>query len=151
MKYTWPILVGVASVMLACSVNVSAGAGAPQGEEAEQATARPDMEATDPDPAAESPETEADDASPATQMKEVAEVDAPPRKKACTTSEECGDGMVCEGEGCGEGQGICFSKDRMCTRDLQTYCGCDGVEFQSSGSCPGQRYSARGACPDAPT
>lgn len=145
MNYISSILLGVASVVLACSVNVSAGAGAPNGEETEQEEARPDAEASDTMPPAEP--AQAGDGSSKTDMNEVAAVEPPPRKKACSTSEDCGEGMVCEGEGCGEGQGICFSKDRMCTRDLQTYCGCDGVEFQSSGSCPGKRFSARGACP----
>jgi hypothetical protein len=34
----------------------------------------------------------------------------------------------------------------MCTRDLRTYCGCDGQTFQSSGSCPGKRFANPGEC-----
>jgi hypothetical protein len=37
----------------------------------------------------------------------------------------------------------------MCTRDLATYCGCDGKPFQNSGSCPGGRYAYRGECAPA--
>ena len=147
MKYISSILLGVASLALACSVNVSAGAGAPAGEDAASSPARPDVEDETTPQDAEPGDAGAAEAAPET---ELAVPDSSPATKACTTSEDCGDGMVCEGEGCGEGQGVCAAKDRMCTRDLQTYCGCDGVEFQSSGSCPGQRYSVRGACPDAP-
>lgn len=63
----------------------------------------------------------------------------------CTQHADC-EGGVCEGEGCGAGQGMCASKDRMCTRDYVTYCGCDGNEFGGSGSCPGDRYAHKGPC-----
>jgi hypothetical protein len=69
---------------------------------------------------------------------------------ACSTNADC-DGGVCEGEGCGEMMGKCAATERMCTRDLQTYCGCDGVEFSASGSCPGARFSKRGPCEAAAT
>ena len=39
-----------------------------------------------------------------------------------------------------------MAKNRMCTRDLKTYCGCDGQEFKASGSCPGKTYKSAGAC-----
>jgi hypothetical protein len=64
---------------------------------------------------------------------------------ACTTAADCAGG-VCEGEGCGPDEGRCASKQRMCTRDFQTYCGCDGKEFHGSGSCPGGRFKKRGLC-----
>lgn len=65
---------------------------------------------------------------------------------ACLIGDECESG-VCEGEGCGESQpGRCMPRARGCTRDLRTYCGCDGKTFQASGSCPGRRFSARAAC-----
>ncbi|NVB42973.1 hypothetical protein G6O69_34445 [Pseudenhygromyxa sp. WMMC2535] len=64
----------------------------------------------------------------------------------CDSDADCGDAQVCEGVGCEAGQGRCVSTERMCTRDLATYCGCDGAEFQSSGSCPGKRYAYPGAC-----
>jgi hypothetical protein len=54
--------------------------------------------------------------------------------------------MLCEGVGCGPKEGRCVSNERMCTRDLAQYCGCDGQTFQGSGSCPGARYAYRGAC-----
>jgi len=63
----------------------------------------------------------------------------------CDTDADCGSG-VCEGFGCGAGQGICMPADRRCTRDLRPYCGCDGATFRASGSCPGQRYAHRGEC-----
>jgi hypothetical protein len=66
--------------------------------------------------------------------------------RACNTDADCPDG-VCEGEGCGDMEGRCAPKTgRMCTRDLRTYCGCDGQTFQSSGSCPGKRFASRGDC-----
>ncbi len=70
----------------------------------------------------------------------------PAQGAACTTNDDCGAEQVCEGQGCDAGQGVCQPKQRMCTRDLKTYCGCDGKTFQNSGSCPGARYSAEGAC-----
>lgn len=70
--------------------------------------------------------------------------------ESCLAAGECESG-VCEGEGCGDDQpGTCAEAERMCTRDLQQYCGCDGETFGASGSCPGARYSAKGPCPDAP-
>ena len=66
--------------------------------------------------------------------------------EACSGADDCASG-ICEGQGCGEAdRGVCVSKKRRCTADLRSYCGCDGVTFQSSGSCPGRRYSARAAC-----
>jgi hypothetical protein len=64
----------------------------------------------------------------------------------CLTSADCTDG-VCEGMGCGDDQpGTCVPTDRMCTRDLRPYCGCDGQTFRASGTCPGQRYAHEGEC-----
>lgn len=64
----------------------------------------------------------------------------------CDSNADCGEGMVCEGVGCGPNEGRCVGQDRMCTRDLAQYCGCDGQLFQSSGSCPGARYAYTGPC-----
>lgn len=65
---------------------------------------------------------------------------------SCLAGAECSSG-VCEGQGCGDDTpGKCMPRSRGCTRDLRTYCGCDGKTFQSSGSCPGQRYSVRDKC-----
>jgi len=64
---------------------------------------------------------------------------------ACTEASQCASG-ICEGEGCSAEKGRCASKVAPCTRDLVTYCGCDGRTFQASGSCPRQRYAHRGAC-----
>jgi hypothetical protein len=66
---------------------------------------------------------------------------------ACDTAAQCASG-VCEGRGCGaQEKGVCVSQNRACTRDLRSYCGCDGQTFQSSGSCPGRRYAHEGECP----
>ena len=40
----------------------------------------------------------------------------------------------------------CKPKQRGCTRDLRTYCGCDGKIFKGSGSCPRQRHQPLAAC-----
>ncbi len=74
---------------------------------------------------------------------------APPKRAVgatCDLASECASG-ICEGQGCGTNEGVCGATDRMCTRDLRPYCGCDGQMFNASGNCPGKRYSARGACP----
>ena len=64
---------------------------------------------------------------------------------ACSKGDDCKSGM-CEGLGCDKGP-TCVAADRMCTRDLVSYCGCDGKTFSGSGSCPGRPYRAKGACP----
>ncbi|MEZ4404280.1 MAG: hypothetical protein R3B06_29945, partial [Kofleriaceae bacterium] len=66
----------------------------------------------------------------------------------CDGNADCASGL-CEGEGCGPGQGVCADPKRMCTMDVTSYCGCDGQTFEASGSCPGHRYAARGACAPA--
>ena len=63
----------------------------------------------------------------------------------CSTDSEC-PGGICEGQGCAPGEGRCVSNRRACTRDLVSYCGCDGVTFRASGTCPGRRYASRGPC-----
>ena len=69
--------------------------------------------------------------------------------RTCASDDDC-DGGICEGEGCGDVLGTCVARDRMCTRDAQLYCGCDGVEFRASGRCPNRRYAHRGPCTTAP-
>ena len=70
---------------------------------------------------------------------------------ACLAAADCASG-VCEGVGCGaDTPGVCMPALRACTRDLRTYCGCDGATFQASGSCPGQRHQDGSACAGAPT
>lgn len=74
-----------------------------------------------------------------------------PDGASCLTAADCSSG-TCEGQGCGaDAPGLCVAAARACTRDLQTYCGCDGVDFGASGSCPGQRYASRGGCAAAAT
>jgi len=69
-----------------------------------------------------------------------------PDGATCLAAAECASG-VCEGEGCTDDRpGRCAPKARACTRDLRTYCGCDGQSFGASGSCPGRRYAALGRC-----
>ncbi|MCA9683750.1 MAG: hypothetical protein KC457_16240 [Myxococcales bacterium] len=69
-----------------------------------------------------------------------------PTGPICNADADCSDGQICEGIGCEPGQGRCVDGGRMCTRDLATYCGCDGKDFQSSGSCPGRRFAYSGPC-----
>jgi len=69
-----------------------------------------------------------------------------PAGASCDVADDCESG-ICEGQGCGPGQGVCASKRRACTRDLRPYCGCDGKTFRASGTCPNRRFEQRGACP----
>lgn len=70
-----------------------------------------------------------------------------PEGSACLAGTDCQSG-VCEGQGCGDDRpGTCAAAKRGCTKDLRTYCGCDGKTFRGSGSCPGRRYSTKGECP----
>ncbi len=65
---------------------------------------------------------------------------------SCLKNEDCASG-TCEGEGCGGDQpGTCAPAQRGCTKDLRSYCGCDGKTFKTSGSCPKRRYANKGAC-----
>jgi len=68
-----------------------------------------------------------------------------PDGEACSASKECKSG-ICEGQGCGFNAGKCAPAQRMCTRDLVTYCSCKGETFGASGSCPGRLYKSRGEC-----
>jgi hypothetical protein len=108
------------------------------------ATATPPVEAL-PDAAATPPAEPA----PTGVQPELQTAPSAPRADgaACSEPSQCASG-VCEGEGCGTDQGRCASKERPCTRDLVTYCGCDGKTFQNSGSCAGKRFAHRGACGD---
>ncbi|PRP97542.1 hypothetical protein ENSA5_33390 [Enhygromyxa salina] len=72
-----------------------------------------------------------------------------PNGALCDTDSDCAEGQLCEGAGCEPGQGRCVDSERMCTRDLAEYCGCDGQVFRGSGSCPGARYAYRGPCDPA--
>lgn len=64
--------------------------------------------------------------------------------EACSKPDDCKSG-VCEGEGCDKGP-KCVAANRMCTRDLVQFCGCDGKTFSSSGSCPSRPYKKKGSC-----
>ncbi|MFN0253056.1 MAG: hypothetical protein ACKV2T_39650 [Kofleriaceae bacterium] len=77
-------------------------------------------------------------------------IDAAPTLAAegasCLKHADCSSG-VCEGQGCFDSEpGTCAPAQRGCTRDLRSYCGCDGKTFKTSGSCPKQRYAIKGAC-----
>jgi len=75
----------------------------------------------------------------------------PSSGESCLSDVDCGEGRLCEGQGCGDDEpGACVPRERICTRDSQPYCGCDGQTFRSSGSCPGQRYAHRGECTSPP-
>lgn len=67
--------------------------------------------------------------------------------ETCLAAADCASG-ICEGQGCDDDTpGTCKSAARMCSMDLQPYCGCDGETFQASGTCPGRRFEAKGVCP----
>jgi hypothetical protein len=67
-----------------------------------------------------------------------------PEAKPCTTDADCQDGQACVGSlGCDE---IWRCAKVACTRDLVTYCGCDGKTFQGSGTCPSRKVARRGPC-----
>ena len=70
---------------------------------------------------------------------------APPAV-ACTSTADCPANLECQGpRGC-DVQWTC-GPPRRCTRDLVTYCGCDGQELHGSGTCAPGPYRARGHCP----
>ena len=77
---------------------------------------------------------------------DAAVADAAPASRSCSSDGDCPAGGVCEGFGCGDGDGVCAPASRPCTRDLASYCGCEGQTFRASGTCPGRRYAYRGAC-----
>lgn len=65
---------------------------------------------------------------------------------SCSSPSDCASG-ICEGQGCGQGHGVCADSDRVCTMDLVAYCGCDGKTFNASSGCPKNRFQSRGECP----
>ena len=112
--------------------------------------AAPDAEAT-PDEAAPPDADAGDDGAAASEDADASDEGAvkpsADGEKTCLSAEECGEGFVCEGEGCGDDTpGTCRPMSRPCTKDLQPYCGCDGETFRASGSCPNQRFASRGEC-----
>lgn len=66
-------------------------------------------------------------------------------QRLCARQQECGRGEECIGP---EGCGIPWTCQPAppCTRDLTTYCACDGTSFMASSTCPGRPYLRRGAC-----
>jgi hypothetical protein len=69
----------------------------------------------------------------------------------CEDSSDCSEGEMCTGpQGC-DVQWTC-QPSRPCTKDLQTYCSCEGETVRGSGSCPPVPYLHRGFCEgDEPT
>lgn len=68
-----------------------------------------------------------------------------PEPKDCKSNADCDKDQICTGEAGCEKPLHCV-KNVPCTRDLATYCGCDGTTFQGSGSCPTKPWKKRGAC-----
>jgi hypothetical protein len=65
--------------------------------------------------------------------------------RGCQSSADCAGGERCDfAPGCGQ-PGTC-GPARSCTKDLVTYCGCDGKTFEGSGSCPDHAHARRGGC-----
>ncbi len=65
--------------------------------------------------------------------------------RGCTSSADCREDEMCTGP---EGCDVAWTCQpvRPCTRDLRTYCGCDGRTFEGSGSCPPRPFARRGPC-----
>lgn len=130
-----PTLVSTLLLVGACHTSPPAGPSSNAANEAEQAAS------TTPGPVVVQPSPEEGEGeAPQARGPEL------PSGALCDTNADCGDDEVCEGVGCEPGQGRCAPKERMCTRDLAPYCGCDGEMFQASGSCAGGRYAYRGPC-----
>nr|MBK7067032.1 hypothetical protein [Deltaproteobacteria bacterium] len=72
-------------------------------------------------------------------------VDAGPPPRTCQGNVDCAAGSMCTGP---EGCGIPWTCQPAppCTRDLTSYCVCDGTSFMASSTCPGRPYLRRGAC-----
>lgn len=72
-------------------------------------------------------------------------VDAGPPPRSCRGNVDCTAGTQCVGfEGCYI-PWTC-QPSPPCTRDLVTYCACNGSTFMASSTCPGQPYLHRGSC-----
>jgi hypothetical protein len=79
------------------------------------------------------------------------------KHRRCTTSAEClweaPHREVCEGLGCGTGDGYCASymgEDNVyCPGSDAEFCGCDGVTFSAKASCPRRRFESFGPCTSA--
>ncbi len=136
----WTFGAGLALVLGACAVSTSAEV---------KSGDQPASDGRSPQPATPTPEGAPADGDANANPQTIA-AGSPGAEKAgvgaaCTAGTDCQSG-VCEGLGCDAGAGRCVEKERVCTRDLKTYCGCDGQEFRSSGSCPGRTYRNEGAC-----
>ena len=72
-------------------------------------------------------------------------VDAGPPPRTCRGNVDCPAGAMCAGP---EGCGIPWTcqPSQPCTRDLATFCACDGSTFMASSTCPGRPYLRRGQC-----
>jgi len=65
---------------------------------------------------------------------------------ACDVDADCESG-ICQGQGCGPGQGVCSSLNPICKPALIELCDCSGeTVWGGFGDCPGIRYEFAGAC-----
>jgi hypothetical protein len=70
---------------------------------------------------------------------------APASGKPCKANAECAAGEICDfAPGC-DTPGMCNAQ-HPCTRDLVTFCGCNGTNFQGSSTCPDRPFAHRGGC-----
>lgn len=68
-----------------------------------------------------------------------------PEAKRCTSRNDCSEHERCAGPAGCDAAWACVPEG-PCTRDLVTFCGCNGKTFSSSSSCPSAPYRAKGPC-----
>jgi len=78
------------------------------------------------------------------------QVPAPPRADGAPCDRHTDCAGICEGPGCGPGEGRCAT-DRVCSDDVVLFCGCEGVTFVGSSTCPGARFEHAGPCVTGPS